>query len=204
MAKAERLAPPISSRSSLNDLLNGVTRPDSDVKHEVASAHSQAQDAAASLRDAVARMHETEDQAWRRYGAEVGNARAQMEAELAAAETQLRIEQADSHDQLSAALRRAADTWRARAGEVKLQIRLGQMEGRDAGLRAIDELDRAGNAVVAMTEELRQDTAASISTLRCRTRTVADDFRDALRGVALAFRGDPHEAAEEKSPDHRP
>ena len=181
----------------LNDLLNGVIGADADVRHGVVSAQAQVQDASTGLREAVARLRQSEDEAWRRYGAEVDRAVEQMETELSAAETQLRVEQAESHDQLSFALQQAAETWRSRADEIRLQIRLGQMEARDAGLQSLDALDRAGHGVVALIEELRQDTATSMSILRDRTRGVVKEVKDALRAVAIAFQSDS-EASSDK------
>lgn len=48
-------------------------------------------------------------------------------------------------------------------------------------LHAIDELDRAGHAVVAMTEELRQDISASISNVRDRASLGADGRKAGCR-----------------------
>lgn len=183
-------------RRGLNDLLNGVVGADAAVKDGVLSAHAQVMGASADLREAVARLHRTEDEAWRRYGADVDRAVAQMETELSSAEAQLRVEQADSRDQLSAALQQVAETWRARADEVRLQILLGEMEARDAASQSLDALDRAGHRVVALVEELRHNTAASMSSLRDRTRDVVDDVRQALRGVAIAFRSDSDDSSE--------
>ena len=181
---------PGDARRTLSDLLNGVAGVESEAKQEIASARAQLRDATEALREAVAKLHPTEDDAWHRYGAEVDSALGQMDEDLSSAETQLRIEEAESRDQLSYALQQAAETWRARAEEVRLQISLGQMQARDAGLHALDDLDRAGHNLVTMIEELRRDTAASVSTLRERTRSVVSELQSGLREVAQAFRAE--------------
>ena len=62
------------------------------------------QDGRAVLPEAVAGRHESEDRAWRRYGAEADREMAKVAHELSGAEAQLRVEQAKSRSQLSAAL----------------------------------------------------------------------------------------------------
>lgn len=195
MTDFDRDAP--SSRSpeafGLNDLVNGMVGADADAKHRVVSAQAHMQDASAVLREAVAGLHESEDLAWRRYGAEADRAMALMETELASAETELRIEQAKSRPQLSVALQQVADAWRARTDEMRLQSGLGAMEARDSGLHALDDLERAGRSVLAMIEELRQDSSAPLATLQDLTRTLVDDVRGALRGVAASIQGEVDE-----------
>lgn len=184
----------VSDSGGLNDLLNGVGTAGSDTKRDVVFAHGQLQDATTALREAVARLDQSEDDAWRHYGAEIDKALAQMDDDLSAAEAQLRIEEAESRDQLSYALQQATDSWRARADEIRVQMSLGEMEARDAGLHALEDLDRAGHDLHKTIEELRRDTAASVSTVRDRTRSVVGEVRSALHGVADAFRGYPPKA----------
>ncbi len=184
----------------LNEVVNGMVAVDSEAKHRVASAHAQMQDASAVLREAVAGLHESEDQAWRRYGAEADRAMALMEVELSGAEAQLRVEQAKSRSQLSTALQQVTDSWRARTDELRLQSGLGAMEARDSGRRALDDFDHANQGVLAMIEELREDRSVPLSTLQGLTRSVVNEVRTALRGVTDAFHGDRLDVGDER--DH--
>lgn len=158
--------------------------------HDMVAAHDALHVASDSLRAAVQRLHADEDDAWRRYAAEADDAIARMEAELAVSAAKLRAERAESRESLSAALEEAARTWRARAEGIRLQTRLGEMEARDAGLVALEDLDAAGYRLAKFIHVVAHDVDGFGTTMVEHARNVIDDVRAAVAGLVLVARPD--------------
>jgi len=157
---------------------------------EMVAAHDALHTASDALRIAVGHLHAGEDDAWRRYAAEAGDVMARMEAELAVSAAKLRADRADSRASLGAALEAAARTWRARADEIRVQTRLGEMDARDGGLVALDDLDAAGYRLVGLIQALGHDVEGLEVNVVERARSAVDDVRAAVAGLVLIARAD--------------
>lgn len=153
------------------------------IRGEVSHRTEAVESATTALREAISELHQTDDEAWKRYAADLEDATLRLDAALGVASARLRSERAGSKEELQAALEEAAASWRARADEIRVQTHLGEMEARDAGLHALDDLERAGRRISAVTTSLRDDAGESLTALRGNARHALDELGQVLHDL---------------------
>ncbi len=173
------------------DLTNvdDVSGADSKVRDEVARRTVVVETASVALRAAVRELHEAEDEAWKHYAGELEAATLRFDSALGTASARLRAERAASKPELEQALQSLADSWRARADEIRVQTHLGQLDARDAGLHAIDDLDQSAHRVGQVLTSLRSDAGQSLASLQGQTRHALDEIGHVLRDLRPAKPG---------------
>lgn len=138
--------------------------------------------ASVALRDALGELHAADEAAWQRYAQDLESATLRFDAALVMAAATLRAEQAASKPDLEETLDTVSRSWRGQADEIRLQTHLGEMDARDAGLHAIDDLEAAGHRVAQVLTTLRTDAGESLGSLRHAAG-------DAIGGIAHALQG---------------
>ncbi len=148
--------------------IGDVDGADPDVRAEIAGRAGAVESASEALRTALEELHQAEDEAWRRYAADLEEATLRLDATLAVASSRLRAEKADTHEELEDALEELATTWRSRADEIRVQTHLGDLDARDAGLHLLSDLDAAGHRITETLAALRDDANHSVGSIRAR------------------------------------
>lgn len=166
-------------------LVSGVEGATPEVRDAVASGNRAVRSAATAMREALRELHDSEDDAWRAYAEEVDWALVHLDAELQVAAAQLRAEQAQTREDLGAALREAAQTWRGKLDDVFVQARLARMDSGDAGHHAIEELAAARHQVESILEHLGHDLGGTLGEARHATLEAVHRVASALRHVRL-------------------
>ena len=151
------------------------------LRDEVSASTGAVESASAALRSAVAEMHRSEDKAWQRYAAELEQATLRLDAQLGMASARLRADRAASKPEIRDVLTQVAETWRARADEIRIQTQLGKMDARDAGLHRLEDLDHATHRVSELATSVLDDVSESIGSLRSRVTAVLDDIGQRAR-----------------------
>ena len=145
------------------------------VRDEIAGRAGAVESASEALRAALEELHQAEDEAWRRYAADLEEATLRLDATLAVASSRLRAEKADTHEELEDALEELATTWRSRADEIRAKTHLGDLDARDAGLHVLGALDAAGHRIAETLPALRDDASHSVSSIRARVQHTIDE-----------------------------
>lgn len=160
--------------------VDDISGADDETRLDVSGRAEDVEAASAALRRAITALHEADDEAWKRYASDIHHATLRFDAAISMAAASLRAERAASKPALDDALESVAQRVRARADEIRLQTHLGELEARDAGLHATEDLEAAGHRVATVIRTLRDDAGASLAGLR----TAAGE---AIDGVALAL-----------------
>lgn len=166
-------------------LVGGVGGATPDVRAAVEAGNREVRAAATALRAALAELHESEDEAWRRYAESTDWALVHLDAEMQVAAAQLRAERAHNREELGAALHEVSTTWRARLDDVFVQARLAEMESEDAGHHAIEELVAARHQVESILEHLGSDLTTSFQEARNATLGAVRRVARAVRQIQL-------------------
>lgn len=160
--------------------IDDVSGADDRTREQVSDRTEDVESASAALRRAIAELHDADDVAWKRYASDIHHATLRFDAAVAMAAANLRAERAASKPELEDALEAVATSWRARADEIRVQTHLGEMDARDAGLHAVEDLEEAGRHVAEVLSTLRTDAGASLAGLRTAAGRAID-------GVSLAL-----------------
>ena len=163
-------------------------QPDPAVRDEVADRADAVTTASGALRDALDEVHRAEDEAWRRYAADLDAATRRLDAALSVASSRLRVDKAETHEELEDALEELATTWRTRADEIRVQTHLGELDARDAGLHALDDLEAAGHRIAEALTGLRDDAGDSLATARTRVQHTIDEVAKAVADFGRGLR----------------
>jgi hypothetical protein len=161
---------------------------DPGVRDEVADRAGAVESASVALRAALDDLHQVEDDAWRRYAAELEEATLRLDAALSVASSRLRAEKADSPAELEDALEELATTWRSRADEIRVQTHLGALDARDAGLHVLDDLEAAGHRISETLTAVRSDAEHSFTSMRERVQHTIDDVGRAVQDFGRGLR----------------
>lgn len=160
-----------------------ISGADASTRIDVSAKTGDAETASAALRRAIAELHEADDGAWKRYAADLEHATLRFDAALGMAAATLRAERAASKPELEETLQAVAQAWRTRADEIRVQTHLGQLDAADAGLHALDDLERAGHQVATVLASLRDDVGTSLTSLRGAAGRAIDDVGLALSNI---------------------
>ncbi len=156
---------------------------DATIRDEVSARTCTVESASVALRDAVRDLHQAEDQAWKRYADDVEHATLVLDSTLGVASARLRAERAATKNDLGRALETATETWKTRADEIRVQTHLGELDARDQGLHALDDLEVAGRRISAVLSTLRSDASASLKDLRTTTAHNLDELGRVLQSL---------------------
>src|SRR4051812_13861352 len=162
-------------------LLEGVSSPSNEKRDALIACNREVRTASTYLRAALDDLHTSEDVAWRSYADEVDRALVHLDVELQVAAARLRAERAESRDELSVALHEAAESWRSRRDDARVQARLLEMERRDAGRSAVEELHRARTEVERALSGLSHDLGATLQEARQATVSAIGRVAGAVR-----------------------
>ncbi len=168
--------------------IGDVEGTDPGVRDEVAGRAVDVESASLALRAALDDLHQVEDEAWRRYAADLEEATLRLDAALSVASSRLRAEKADTPADLEDALEELATTWRSRADEIRVQTHLGELEARDAGLHVLDDLEAAGHRIADTIAAVRGDAEHSFTALRDRARHTIDEVGRAVQDFGRGLR----------------
>lgn len=171
--------------TTASDRLSAVTDvsgEEPDLRAKVARTGADAEVATAALRDAIAELHRSDDEAWRRYAIDLEEATRRFDTTVGLATARLRAERATSKDDLGIVVDDVMATWRSRADELRVQAHIGQMDVRDFVTGTVDELDLAGQRLGAVVALLRSGVGETLSSLR-------DEVTDALDDAGRIFQG---------------
>ena len=105
------------------------------VREQVARSGADAEAATASLRDAVAALHQADDEAWRRYAVDLEEATRRFDTSVGLAAARLRAERAASKEDLGSVLDEVVELWRSRPGRPRAGGSFGG--GRRGGDRLV-------------------------------------------------------------------
>lgn len=161
---------------------------DPSLRDEVSGRAEAVASASESLRAALDDLHQVEDEAWRRYAADLEAASLRLDAALSVASSRLRAEKADTSEDLEDALEELATTWRSRADELRVQTHLGALDARDAGLHVLDDLDAAGQRITDALAAVRSDAEHSFGAVRDRVRHTIDEVGRAIQDFGRGLR----------------
>ena len=134
-------------------------------------------EAAALLREAVARKHEADSAALLGYRAEVERSLGRFQADLDVATAKLKAERAVSNPELRESLTLAQGPLRTAVDELRVRASIGRMDLRDARTQLVTDSEGIGHGITAMLEELAHDTADSLDDLRKRSLKLVRDVR---------------------------
>lgn len=121
-----------------------------DAEH-VSEITTRMRDEAEAVRAAFGRLRADQDAAWKRYASEVETTLTQMQKDLEDARTRLSAERAATRAEMRDEFDDVFDKVRARFDDLRVQLRLGEMETTDAvgtvRSEALRLLDRGREAV---------------------------------------------------------
>lgn len=125
----------------------------------------------------------TDEDAWRRYSADLEVAMRRFDSSVALATARLRAERALSRDELRDALDDIVGAWRGRAEEMRVRLHLGNLDARDSREKAADELERATKQIGSVLGHLRSELGGSLGAMRGEARRAIDEAADILLGL---------------------
>lgn len=176
----------MSTRASSNgrDLIavTDVSGAASEVRDQVSRSGVAVEEATASLREALAELHRSDDEAWRRYALDMEDATRRFDTTVGLAAARLRAERAASTEDLGEVLDEVVDSWRSRADELRVRAHVGQMDLRDRLDETVEELDQAAQRLGVVLHQLRSGVGDTLASLR-------DEAQHALDEAAAIFRG---------------
>jgi hypothetical protein len=174
------------SKIAARDLtsVSDVDGADPDIRDKVSRSGADAEAATAALRDALAELHRSDDEAWRRYAVDLEEATRRFDTTVGLASARLRAERAASKEDLGVVLDDVMHTWRSRADEMRVRASVGQMDARDFLAEAVAELDLATQRLVAVGARLRSEVGDSLAAMRTDVTAALDDAARILRGFA--------------------
>ena len=165
------------SQTGSGDLIEvaDVDGADPAVRDQVARSGADAEAATASLRDAVAALHQADDEAWRRYAVDLEEATRRFDTSVGLAAARLRAQRAASKEDLGSVLDEVVDLWRSRADELRVRAHIGRMDARDVVSDTVEELDLASQRLGTVLGRLRSDVGGSLVTMRAEVGGALDD-----------------------------
>ena len=176
----------MSTRSSTTsqDLIavTDVSGAATEVREQVSRSGAAVEEATASLREALAELHRSDDEAWRRYAVDMEEAARRFDTTVGLAAARLRAERAASAEDLGEVLDGVVDSWRSRADELRVRAHVGQMDLRDRLEETVEELDQAAQRMGTVLARLRSGVGETLSSLRHETEHAFDDAADIFRG----------------------
>lgn len=152
------------------------------VRDHVSRTGADAEAATAALREAVAELHRSDDEAWRRYAVDLEQATRRFDTTVGLAAARLRAERAASKEELGTVLDDVLQMWRARADELRVRVHVGGMNVRDLASDTVAELESASQRLGVVVGRLRGDAAETLTSLRDEARTALDEASDILDG----------------------
>lgn len=152
-----------------------------DLPGPVTNANRKLRTATELLASAVTDLHESENQAWREYSANVADAIARMNAELSVSMAQLKATQSEGGPELAEALREADEARRAVADNVRVQARLAAMDMQDRTKKATEGLEVIGERIEQMATLVRDASTTTIKGLASDTTELFALLRHAIR-----------------------
>ena len=173
-----------SPRTTSPDLIavTDISGAAAEVRDEVSRSGVAVEEATASLREALAELHRSDDEAWRRYALDMEDATRRFDTTVGLAAARLRAERAASAEDLGVVLDSVVDSWRSRADELRVRAHVGQMDLRDRLDETVAELDAAVQRLGGVLARLRGDVGETLASLRHETEQALDDAADILRG----------------------
>lgn len=136
-----------------------------------------------ALRKALEHFHESKDQAWKEYTAEVDRILARSNGDLEVAGAALRAQRAESREALRTALNEAEKTGESWLDDLRVQAELGRMDLRDELRSALSRLEHATGAFGRMIGHVAEDASTDLAELRASALKAIDEFRRALADV---------------------
>ena len=152
------------------------------VRDEVSRSGVDVEAATAALRTALHDLHESDDDAWRRYAYDLEEASRRFDTSMGLAAARLKAERAESKTDIKEALGGVADSWRSRAEEIRVQAHIGRMDVRDRGAETVSDLERASQRVGSLLTRLRDEVGESLAIMRDDARAALDDAAKILKG----------------------
>lgn len=147
----------------------------------VTAANRKLRSAADLFAEAVKDLHESENQAWREYSANVADAVAKMNAELSVSMAQLKAAQSEGGPGLVDALREADEARRAVVDNVRVQARLAAMDMEDRTKQATDGLEIIGERLDQMATLVREASSSAVKGLASDAAELFNLLRHAIR-----------------------
>lgn len=151
------------------------------VRQRVERSGASVEEAAGVLKEALAELHRSDDEAWRRYASELEEATNRFETSLGLASARLRAERATSKEDLRTVLHELTDSWRARADEARVRAHIGRMDARDLVSETVTGLDLAGQRMAAVVARLREEVGDTLVAMRAEVSSALDDAARILR-----------------------
>ncbi len=150
------------------------------VREHVSRSGADAEAATAALREALLELHRSDDEAWRRYAVDLEEATRRFDTTVGLAAARLRAERAASKEELGTVLDDMMQSWRARADELRVRVRIGQMDARDLATGTVEGLDRATHRLGTVLTHLTAGVSESLSSMRGEVRDALDEAADIL------------------------
>jgi len=173
------------SRAVDRDLtaVTDVSGADPAIRDRVSQSGADAETATAALREALAELHRSDDEAWRRYASDLEDATRRFDTTVGIAAARLRAERAASKEDLGVVLDDVMSTWRSRADEMRVRTHIGRMDASDLVSDTVADLDFASQRLGAVLAQLRAEVSGSLSSLRSEVTGALDEATRILWGL---------------------
>jgi hypothetical protein len=147
----------------------------------VAAADLNLRTAAKLLGDAVAELHESENEAWRTYSADVADSVARVNAELEMSLAQVKAAGSDNRADLAEALREADEARRTFLDNLLLQTHLATMNAQDRTKQVTDTVNVIGERIERMVGMVLEESATTVKDLAGDVGELIANLRRAMR-----------------------
>lgn len=147
----------------------------------IATADLNLRAAAKLLADAVAELHESENEAWRAYSAEVADSVARVNAELEMSLAQVKAAGSDNRADLAEALREVDEARRTFLDNLRVQAHLATLEAQDRTKQVTESFNGMGERIERMVGMVLEESATTVKDLAGDVGDLIGNMRRAVR-----------------------